>query len=57
MRNDPEEIRSMVRSMTKTAKNCPGYFMSTGNQITHTIKPQAIRTYFEAAEEFGNRGI
>jgi len=56
-REDPEEIRAMVRSMAETARNCPGYFMSIGNQINHVLTPQSIRIYFKAAEEFGNRAM
>ena len=56
-REDPEEIWAMVRSMAETARSCPGYFMSIGNQITHVLTPQSIRIYFKAAEELGNRVI
>ena len=53
--NDPSRIRAMVRHMAKTACNCPGYFMHIGNLITHTLTPQSIRIYFEAAAEYCKR--
>lgn len=53
--NDPSKIREMVSRMTETARNCPGYFMCIGNQIPHTLTPQSIRIYFEAAAEYSRR--
>ncbi len=51
--SNPSAIKSMVREMVETARDCPGYFMHVGNSITHTTPIDAIKAYFEASEQMG----
>jgi hypothetical protein len=55
MRNDPDEIRSMVLAMVETGKMSRGYMMCIGNHIPFNVPPEAIRRYLELSEEVGYR--
>ncbi len=55
MRNDPDEIGAMVRSMVETAKMTGGYFMCVGNHIPWNIPPQAVQRYLDLCAELGHR--
>jgi hypothetical protein len=55
MRNNPDEIRSMVESMVETAKMSRGYMMCIGNHIPWNVPPEAIKLYFELSNELAWR--
>jgi hypothetical protein len=55
MRNDPQEIEAMVRSMVETAKMTGGYFMCVGNHIPWNVPPEAIQRYLDLCTELGHR--
>jgi len=55
MRNNQEEIRSMVVSMVETGKMCGGYMMCIGNHIPYNVPPAAVKLYFDLSAEIGYR--
>ena len=55
MRNDPDEIEAMVRSMVETAHITGGYVMSIGNHIPWNVPPEAIKRYLNLSAELGHR--
>jgi len=55
MRNDPDEIREMVKRMNETGHMCGGYFMQIGNLITHDVSAEALKLYFDLCHELGYR--
>lgn len=55
MRNNPDEIRSMVESMVETARMSGGYMMCIGNHIPFNVSPEAIKLYFDLSTELGHR--
>ncbi|HNT34108.1 MAG TPA: uroporphyrinogen decarboxylase family protein [bacterium] len=54
-RNNPEEIRSMVKSMVETAHLTGGYMMCIGNHIPWDIPPEAIKRYLDLSVEMAHR--
>jgi hypothetical protein len=50
-----EDIRREVERCTRFGKECPGYFYSVSNHLTHTIPPENIFYYFAICEELGRR--
>ena len=54
-RNEPEEIKNMVKSMVETAKMTGGYMMCIGNHIPWNIPPEAIKRYLELSKELARR--
>jgi len=55
MANDKDAIYAMVRGMADFGRALPGYFFSVGNHIPWNVPAEAVKHYFEAAEEYGNR--
>ena len=55
MRNDPEEIRSMVHSMVQTGRMSGGYMMCIGNHIPWNVPPEAVKVYLDLSAELGYR--
>lgn len=55
LRNNPDEIRSMVDSMVETAKTCSGYFMCIGNQIPWNTPSEAIKLYLDYSADIAHR--
>ena len=55
MRNDPNEIRSMVESMVETGKMSGGYMMCIGNHIPFNVPPEAVKLYLDLSAELGHR--
>lgn len=55
MRNDPDEIRAMVESMTETGRMSPGYMMCIGNHIPFNVPPEAIKRYLDLSAELAWR--
>jgi len=55
MRNDPEEIRSMVNSMVQTGRMSGGYMMCIGNHIPWNVPPEAVKVYLDLSAELGYR--
>jgi hypothetical protein len=55
MRNDPQEIRSMVVSMTETGRMSGGYMMCIGNHIPWNVPPEAIKRYLDLSVELAYR--
>ena len=55
MRNDPQEIRSMVESMVETGRMSGGYMMCIGNHIPWNVPPEAIRRYLDLSDELAYR--
>lgn len=43
MRNDPDEIETMVRDMVETGKMSGGYMMCVGNHIPFNVPADAIK--------------
>jgi hypothetical protein len=50
MRNRPEEIEAMVRSMVETAQVSAGYYMCIGNHIPWNVPPSAVKLYFDLSK-------
>ncbi|NOZ22446.1 MAG: hypothetical protein GXP25_15300 [Planctomycetes bacterium] len=55
MRNDPDEIERMVRSMVETGKMSGGYLMCIGNHIPWNVPPEAIKRYLDLSAELAWR--
>jgi uroporphyrinogen-III decarboxylase len=55
MRNDPEEIRTMVETMTETGRMSDGYMMCIGNHIPFNVEPEGIKRYLDLAAERAHR--
>ena len=55
MRNDEDEIRSMVESMVETAQMSGGYMMCIGNHIPFNVSPQGVKRYLDFSAELGYR--
>jgi hypothetical protein len=55
MRNDPDEIRAMVVSMTETARMSGGAMMCIGNHIPYNVPTEAIKLYLDLAHELAYR--
>lgn len=55
MRNDPNEIRSMVASMVETGRMSGGYMMCIGNHIPFNVPPEAVKLYLDLSAELGHR--
>ena len=55
MRNNPDEIKSMVKKMVETAKMSGGYAMCIGNHIPFNVPPEAVKCYFDLSAELGYR--
>lgn len=55
MRNNPEEIRSMVESMVETGGMSGGYVMSVGNSITWNTPPEAAKLCLDLSSELAYR--
>ena len=56
MRNDADEIRSMVLSMVETGRMSGGYMMCIGNHIPYNIPPEAVKLYLDLSTELARRG-
>ncbi len=54
-RNNPQEIRAMVKSMVETGKMSGGYMMCVGNHIPWTVPGEAIKVYLDASAELAYR--
>ncbi|MBI3990854.1 MAG: hypothetical protein HY350_01770, partial [Candidatus Omnitrophica bacterium] len=54
-RNNPDEIKDMVKRMVETAKLTGGYMMCIGNHIPWNIPPEAIKRYIELSRELAHR--
>jgi len=55
MRNNPDEIRSMVQSMVETGRMSGGYMMSIGNHIPFNVPGEAVKRYLDLSAELGYR--
>ncbi len=55
MRNKPDEIKAMVRSMVETSKMTGGYMMCIGNHIPWNVPPEAIKLYLDLSREWAVR--
>ncbi|MGI6496059.1 MAG: uroporphyrinogen decarboxylase family protein [Kiritimatiellia bacterium] len=55
MRNDPGEIKAMVRSMAETGNMSGGYMMCIGNHIPFNVPPEAIKLYLDYSAEVARR--
>jgi hypothetical protein len=55
MRNDPNEIRSMVQSMVETGRMSGGYMMCIGNHIPFNVPPDAVKLYLDLSAELAYR--
>ncbi|MCP4645276.1 MAG: hypothetical protein GY851_32840 [bacterium] len=55
MRNDPDEIRAMVETMTETGKMSGGYMMCVGNHIPFNVPPDALKRYLDLSAEIAYR--
>ncbi len=55
MRNDPNDIRSMVASMVETGRMSEGYMMCIGNHIPFNVPPEAVKLYLDLSAELGHR--
>ncbi len=55
MRNQPEEIRTMVESMVETAQITGGYMMCIGNHIPWNVNPQGVKLYLDLSNELAHR--
>ena len=55
MRNNPDEIRAMVKNMVETAKMTGGYMMCIGNHIPWNTPPEAVKTYLDLSAELAHR--
>ena len=54
-RNNPDEIRAMVKSMVETAKMSGGYMMCVGNHIPWNVTPEGIKRYLDLSAELAYR--
>lgn len=55
MRNDPDEIESMVKSMVETSRLTGGYMMCIGNHIPWNVPGEAIKLYLDLSSELAVR--
>jgi hypothetical protein len=55
MRNNPDEIRSMVQSMVETGRMSGGYMMCIGNHIPFNVPGEAVKRYLGLSAELGLR--
>ena len=55
MRNDPEEIRTMVESMVETGKMSDGYMMCIGNHIPFNVPGEGVKRYLDLSIELAYR--
>lgn len=55
MRNKPDEIKAMVKSMAETGRMSGGYMMSIGNHIPWNVPPDAIKRYLDLSDELAWR--
>jgi hypothetical protein len=55
MRNDTNEIRSMVEQMVETGRMSGGYMMCIGNHIPFNVPPEAVKLYLDLSTEFAYR--
>ncbi len=55
MRNRPEEIVAMVKSMAETGRMSGGYMMCIGNHIPFNLPPEAVKRYLDASVKWGLR--
>jgi len=55
MRNNPDEIRSMVQSMVETGRMSGGYMMCIGNHIPFNVPGEAVKRYLDLSGELGHR--
>jgi len=55
MRNNPDEITAMVRSMAQTAQMCDGYILCVGNHIPWNVPGEAAKHYLDACREYVHR--
>ena len=55
MRNNPDEIKAMVKSMVETGKMSGGYMMCIGNHIPFNVPPPAIKLYLDLSNELAYR--
>lgn len=54
-RNNPDEIRAMVKRMAETAQMSGGYMMCIGNHIPWNVPGQAIKLYIEYSRKYAKR--
>ena len=54
-RNEPDEIKAMVRSMVETAHMTGGYMMCIGNHIPWNVPPEAVKLYLDFSAEYAWR--
>ena len=54
-RNDPDEIKVMVKNMVETAKMTGGYMMCIGNHIPWNVPPEAVKHYIGLSSELAHR--
>jgi len=55
MRNNPEEIKAMVKNMVETSKMSGGYVMCIGNHIPWNTPPEAIKLYLDLSSKMAVR--
>lgn len=55
MRNNPDEIEAMVKSMVETAMITGGYMMCIGNHIPWNVTPEGIKRYLDLSAELEAR--
>ena len=55
MRNDPDQIRSMVESMVETGRMSGGYMMCIGNHIPYNVPPEAVKRYLDLSTDLAHR--
>ena len=54
-RNEPDEIKAMVRSMVETAHMTGRYMMCIGNHIPWNVPPEAVKLYLDFSAEYAWR--
>ncbi len=55
MRNRPEEIEAMVKSMVETAKMTGEHTVCIGNHIPWNLPPESIKRYLDLSAEYAHR--
>jgi hypothetical protein len=55
MRNNPAEIRAMVKSMVETGRMSGGYMMCIGNHIPFNVPGEAVKRYFDLSAKLAYR--
>jgi uroporphyrinogen-III decarboxylase len=54
-RNNPDEIKDMVKRMVETSRITGGYFMRIGNEFTWNTPPEAVKLYLDLCNDQAHR--